>query len=93
MSHHLLSTCTEYGALDSARGGYASHPLGDGPAESPPKIENPRLALRSRSLEAVYSTPWTVWGEAFLLGSRDESDWQGPGSIGSGLLLGQEPGE
>lgn len=61
----------------------------------------PKVHQRSRTHDwlcavgplKLYTAPWTVWGEEFLLGSRDESDWQGPGSIGSGLLLGQEPGE
>jgi hypothetical protein len=77
-----------YGLLDSARGGSASHPLGDGPAENPPKIKGPRLAFRTRSLEGTY-----LHMGPFFAASRDESDWQGPGSMGSGLLLGQEPGE
>ena len=50
---------------------------------------------------SAHSLPWSCTtqlrrlygGRAFLPRGRDESDWQGPRSIGGGLLLGQEPGE
>lgn len=45
-----------YGALCSVRGGVCIIPLGDGPAEGPPKIKNSRLALHTRFDGAVYSS-------------------------------------